>query len=305
MNIWLKRTGLADNRNYIVYTFSWNENNGGVIFMHNLVHELNRMGERALLWKAAPLYKQGRLRRLRNSLRPQPMLTNPLLDTPVAHRRDLSAESIVIYPELVPSNPLKARHVARWLLYKPGLLHPFSFGPDEMFFRAGSMSDVPDITGGASDLYLWKVNPVYRNENRPDRKGVCYMVRKGKDKPRIPETEASDAIQIDGLSHAEINKVFNRCDTFYSYDEATMYSQFAAICGCTSVVVPGMFGSREEWVSQHPNGRFGIAYGTHLAELDHARATRQLLLKDLQRKEEESLETVRNFVNLTRQQFWT
>lgn len=295
---------MTDRRDYIVYTFSWDENNGGVIFMHNLVHELNRMGERAFLWKAAPIYKPGRRQRLRNWLRPEPMVTNPLLDTPVAHRRQLSADSIVIYPELVRGNPLQARQVVRWLLYKPGLLHPFEFGPGEMFFRAGAMSDIPDLTGGAPDLYLWKIHPVYRNENRPDRKGVCYMVRKGKDKPRIPETEAPDAICIDGLSHAEINEVFNRCDTFTSYDEATMYSQFAVICGCTSVVVPGMFASREEWAAQHPNGRFGIAYGTHPAELDHARTTCHLLLEDLRRKEKESLETVENFVRLTRQRFW-
>lgn len=295
---------MENKKNYIIYTFPWNENNGGVIFMHNLVHELNRMGERAFLWKGAPIYKRGRRERLRNWLRPKPMLTNPLLDTPVAHLRDLSADSIVIYPELVRGNPLKARHVVRWLLYKPGLLHPFSFGSDEMFFRAGGMSDVLEITGGAPDLYLWKINPAYRNENRPNRRGVCYMVRKGKDKPRIPETEALDAIQIDGLSHAETNEIFNRCSTFYSYDEATMYSQFAAICGCTSVVVPGMFNSRKEWAGQHSNGRFGISYGIHPTELDHARTTAPLLLEDLQRKEEESLETVRNFVNLTRQRFW-
>jgi len=294
---------LDTKRNYIIYTFPWDENNGGVIFMHNLVHELNQMGERAFLWKAAPIYKPGRRQRLRNWLRPDPMVTNPLLDTPVAHRRDLSAESIVIYPELVRGNPLEARHVVRWLLYKPGLLHSFDFGPDEVFFRVGPITDVPEITGGAPDLLMWKINPEYRNENRPERKGVCYIVRKGRDKRRIAETEAPDAICIDGLSHAEINKVFNRCDTFYSYDEATMYSQFAAISGCTSIVVPGMFASSKEWADQHPNGRFGIAYGTHPDALAHARDTRHLLLQDMQRKEDESLETVRNFVDLTRRRF--
>lgn len=304
MNIWPKKVALADNKNYIAYTFSWDENNGGVIFMHNLVHELNRLGERAVLWKAAPIYKPGRRQRLRNWLRPESLVTNPMLNTPVARRRDLSANSIVIYPELVRGNPLKARHVARWLLYKPGVLHPFDFGPDEMFFRVGPITDLPEITGGAPDLLMWKINPVYRNENRPDRKGVCYLVRKGKDKPRIPETEAPDAICIDGLSHGEANEIFNRCATFYSYDEATMYSQFAAICGCTSVVVPGMYSSREEWSGQHPNGRFGIAYGSHPAEIYHARTTRHLLLEDLRRKEEESLETVKNFVRLTRQRFY-
>lgn len=273
--------------------------------MHNLVHELNQMGERAFLWKAEPIYKPGRRQRLQNFLRPTPILTNPSLDTPVARKRDLSTNSIVVYPEIVRGNPLQAHNVVRWLLYKPGLLHPFEFGPDEMFFRVGHITDIPEITGGAPDLLMWKINPVYRNENRPDRKGVCYMVRKGHKKPRIPETEAKDAVRIDGVSHAEANEIFNRCDTFYTYDEATMFSQFAAICGCTSVVIPGMFASREEWVSQHPNGKFGIAYGTSEGELEHARATRHLLLEDLQNKENQSLDTVRNFVDLTRERFWS
>lgn len=272
--------------------------------MHNLVHELNQLGERAFLWPAMPVYKSGFRTRLKRWIKPVPLETNPLLNTPVANRGDLTSDSIVVYPELVPGNPIKAHNVVRWLLYKPGLRHPYDFGPNEMFFKAGEMSDLPEITGGAPDLYLWKVNSAYRNENRPDRKGVCYLVRKGKEKPRIPETESDEAVQVDQMSHEEMNDVFNRCDTFYSYDEATMYSQFAAICGCTSVVVPGMFSSREEWVANHPNGRYGVAYGNSPAELDHARSTRNLLLEDMRRKEKESLETVRNFVTLTRRRFW-
>lgn len=272
--------------------------------MHNLVHELNCLGEKAFLWKAQPIYKQGRRQRLRSWLSPEPMTTNPVLDTPVARQKDLTENSIVVYPELVQGNPLRAQHVVRWLLYKPGLLHPYSFGSDELFFRAGAVSDLPELTGGAPDLYLWKINPAYRDENRPNRKGTAYMVRKGKEKPRIPETESENAIQVDGMSHKQLNEVFNDCDTFYSYDEATMYSQFAAICGCTSVVVPGMFGSREEWVAKHPKGKYGIAYGNTPAELEHARTTRHLLLEDLRKKEEAGLATVSDFVKLTREQFW-
>lgn len=296
---------MGDKKNFIIYTFPWNENSGGVIFMHHLAHELNNLGERAFLFQAGPIYKPTPFQKFRSRLFPEPMITNPLLDTPTAEQSDVYPGSIVVYPEVTQGNPLGAQHVVRWLMYKPGLVHPFIFNQDEMFFRAGAMSDVPSLTGGAPDLYLWKVNPSYRNENRPGRQGTCYMVRKGKDKPRILETEAPDAVCIDNMSHAEINDVFNRCETFFSYDEATMYSQFAAICGCTSIVVPGMFASREAWVANHPNGRFGVAYGTTLSEVQHAHRTRALLLKDLQRKERDSLDTVRNFVTLTKQRFWS
>ena len=290
-------------RNYIVVTWPWSETNGGVIFMHNLVHELNRMGERAFLWRVGPIVPLGPRGLLRWWLRHERMTSNPDLDTPIARRRDLTPDSIVVYPELVPGNPLKARNVVRWLLYKPGLRHPYRFTENEMFFRVGEFTDLPELTGGAPDLLMWKLNPVYRNENRPDRKGVCYLVRKGDAKPRLPETEHPDAIRIDGKSHEEIAAIFNRCETFYSYDEATMYSQFAAIAGCTSIVVPGLFSDRAAWAAAHPNARYGVAYGTDPAEIAHARATRHLLLEDMQARERDSLETVRNFVALTRARF--
>ena len=274
------------------------------MFMHYLTHELNQMGEQAFLSRVQ-WFGKFRLRSWLHYRRTRgPMLTNPALNTPIAGRRDITSESIVVYPEFIPGNPLKARNVVRWLLYKPGLRHPYEFGPKEMFFRAGKMSDLPEVTGGAPDLYLWKINPLYRNENRSDRKGVCYLVRKGDDKPRIPETETAEAIRVDGMSHEQMNEVFNRCDTFYSYDEATMYSQFAAISGCTSIVVPGLFSSRQEWMAEHAKARYGVAYGNSPDELDHARSTREQMIADIRAREAAGVDTVRNFVALTKQRFW-
>lgn len=294
----------SPDRNYIIVTWPWSETKGGVIFLHQLAHTLNELGERALLWRVGPIIPLGPKGWLRYWLSRGPMLTNPALNTPIARRSDLTKDSIVIYPELVPGNPLKAKNVVRWLLYKPGLLQPYEFGPDEMFFRVDEIMDMPELTGGAPDLHLWKINPIYRNEGRLDRSNVCYTLRKGAQKSRIPETEVDGAICIDHLKHAQINDIFNRCHTFYSYDEATMYSQFAVIAGCTSVVVPGLFASRQEWAAQHPNGRYGIAYGTDPAELDHARATAPQLITNMQAREAEGVDTVRRFVDLTRQRFW-
>lgn len=274
------------------------------MFMHYLTHELNQMGEQAFLSRVQWFGKFGLRSWMRYHRTRGPMLTNPALNTPIARRRDITSDSIVIYPEFIPGNPLKAKNVVRWLLYKPGLRHPYEFGPDEMFFRVDEIMDLPDLTGGAPDLNLWKINPVYRNENRPDRKGVCYLVRKGDYKPRIPETETAEAIQVDGMSHEQMNEVFNRCDTFYSYDEATMYSQFAVIAGCTSIVVPGLFGSRQEWAAGHPNGRYGIAYGNSPEQLAHARSTSQQMITTMQAREAAGIDTVQNFVALTKQRFW-
>jgi len=290
--------------NYIIYAPGFDPDSGGAIFLHQLVHALVSLGEDAALWPWGVPPKRSFGGWLKQVLRKPRLLwqgnaallrRNPALTTPVARARDLREDTIVVYPEVTLGNPLEARHIARWLLYTPGQKDPYAFTEGEMFFRAGEMSDLPDVTGGAQDLYLWQRHPAYRNEKRPDRKGACYILRKGREKDRIPQT--ADAICIDGMSHEETAQVFNACETFYSYDEATFYSQYAAICGCTSVIVPGYFRTREDWVASHPIGRVGVAYG--LDDLDHARTTREQVAEVLAAQEQAGLETVRSFISRT------
>ena len=297
---------------YIIYAPHFDETSGGSIFLHLLVHRLNELGETAFLWPwGAPA--QFSLRdRLRAYLRKPRLIlefapcaalwpklrTNPAWNTPQAQRGDLSNDNVVIYPEVTLGNPLGAQNIVRWLLYTPGVKDPYAFTPGELFYKAGEMCDLPGLTGGARDLFVWYRNPVYKNEHRPDRKGVCYTVRKGFDKPRIPETEQKGAICIDGLSHLETAKVFNACHTFYSYDEATFYSQYAALCGCLSIIIPGQYMSREAWVAAHPLGRFGVAYGDD--DRDHALATMHRMEELLDEKIEASLRSVTAFINHTK-----
>lgn len=135
-------------RTYIVLSWPYNENSGGVIFQHKLVDELNRLGERAFLRRTCPIVKLGPRGWVRYLMRRGPMTTHPDLNTPIARRRDITDDVIVVYHEMLPGNPMGAKNVVRWLLYRSGLRHSYSFGPDEMFFRAGEMSDLPEITGG-------------------------------------------------------------------------------------------------------------------------------------------------------------
>ncbi|MEM9433518.1 MAG: hypothetical protein AAGA12_06305 [Pseudomonadota bacterium] len=282
----------------------FNPDSGGAIFLHELVHALNELGETAYLWPMAPIFKERRRVRLKKVFFPPKFVRNPALNTPLARKDYLEdPNSVAIYPEIVPGNPMGTPNVVRWLLYKPGDQHPYSFTDNEMFFCDFEKADMPELTGGAPLLYLWKINRAYRNEGRTDRKGVCYIVRKGQKKPRIPETETAEAIDIDGMSHAQINDIFNRCEVFYSYDEATMYSQFAALCGCLSIVIPGEYETREDWVKQHVLGKYGIAYGSDPQEIAHARATVDQLVQLLEEKEQSGLETVKEFIQLTRARF--
>lgn len=291
----------ASDINYIIYAPSFNENSGGTIFQHQLVHALNERGERASLWPMKDIYKPKRRTRLKRFFRPPPFLTSPELNTPVATQADLTPNTVVCYAELIPGNPLDAHHIARWLLYTPGKKHPFEFVDNEMFFRVDEFADLPEITGGAPDLFLWTVNRTYKNENRPDRKGACFIVRKWGDGPRHPLTETGEAIQIDGMSHEEINDVFNRCEVFYSYDDATMYSQYAAVTGCLSVVLPSGDATRDDMLADHMLGRYGIAYGLEEDKLAHAKATQHKVIDLLLEREREGQRSVDSFVEITKQ----
>jgi hypothetical protein len=294
----------ASQLHYVINAPSFDPNSGGTIFLHELAHALNALGERASLSPMKPIYWPGYKALIKTAIRPPVFARNPDLNTPMTTKADLkNPNAVVVYPEIVRDNPLGIKNVVRWLLYKPGDQHPYSFTENELFFRCFEKADMPELTGGAHDLFLWKPDRSYRNENRPDREGVAYIVRKGHRKPRLPETEHPDAINIDGMSHAQINDVFNRCDRFYSYDEATMYSQFAAICGCLSIIVPGEHKDRAAWVQSHDLGKYGVAYGTDPAELKHAMTTRDDLIVALDEKERAGLDTVRRFVTLTKERF--
>jgi hypothetical protein len=285
---------------YIIYAPSFSEKNGGSIFLHELVNALNGLGEDAYLWPTLNTHKLTWRRRVRDFFRKKSIYAvNPKLNTPIASKFDINDETIVVYPEITLGNPLNIKNVVRWLLYTPGALRPYEFGKDDFFFTVGEMCDIPEITGGAPDLFMWKINKTYKNLNLPDRKEICFITRKGSGKEKIAETEG--AIQIDGMSHREINEIFNKCSTFYSYDEATMYSQYAAISGCLSVVIPGAYLNREEWSKNHILAKYGVAYG--LDDLDHARQTQHKVAGLLEAEEQKGLETVERFVELTRARF--
>jgi hypothetical protein len=287
--------------NYIIYAPPYNENRGGPVVLHKLCHLLNQLGERSYIY---PRKKNrsfiSRLKRIFNSrFRGQTFTVNPDFNTPVAKQRHLK-NSIIIYPEVTAGNPLGAKNVIRWFLHKPGYhTGKIEFGENELYFFYDKASDDSSINKNPDNqLFVVHLHPAYRNLGY-ERDGSCYLVRKGSDRSVIHNKK--DSIQIDGLSHYEIAEIFNKKEIFYSYDEVTMYSQFAALCGCVSVVIPESFKNREEWVANHPIAKYGVAYGVD--DQLHAKTTQGLLRNYFAEQELESLETVKQFIKTSKDFF--
>lgn len=292
----------------VINTPTFDEKNGGAIALHYLVDRLRNMGIDAYVYPMFILDKYPKWTRLelrtrlkifcRNSLRRinriKPFRTHPSMNTPVASKTIL-ADSITVYPEIVSGNPLKARHVVRWLLHKPGFFRKdIYFGANELtFFYQDAFRAGYDWVDPDNLLRLrWIRDDIYFDKGNAKRQGACRLIRKGQaTAAEVPGDD--DAIVIDGMSHEETAEIFNSCKYLYCHDPYTMYSLYAAVCGCIPIVIPEPGLSRVEWRATYPF-KHGIAYG--MEEAGWAAETRDGLLKELAAQQLLEDEMLRSFV---------
>lgn len=290
---------------FIIYGPHYTDTSGGIIALYKLLRVINEAGHEAKFWHWTT-YHPHESRAINGKIAkyfkfsPNIMLedNSHVFTYEHATLEDVN-ESVVIYPEIIEGNPLGSRRVVRWLLNNPGVISGTSaFGVDELtlFFNE---SFVP--SGWAIDpsrklqILEWKTD-VYREINTGDREGTCFMVRKGHDLPLDYHPEG--AMQVDHLSHEELAVVFNRCETFISYDQFTAYTIYAALCGCDAIVVPRPDLDENAWRMAHP---FGIAYG--FEDLERARLTRAAMVEAILSTEDRNIEAVKNLVSVCQEFF--
>lgn len=291
-------------KNYIIYAPSFNENSGGSIVLHRLCDLLNSIGEKAYLWKyygTKPLLdKKMPIRSLYIFLRFLlqkwfgEYKTNPLFNTPIAKKKHLH-NSIVIYPEIVSKNPLNADNIVRWFLHKPGYhTGEINYGENELYFFYQDAFNDTSINAQSDNklMVLYIRNDIYKQTNFAVREGSCYLIKKGKNKPFVHDIKNS--ICIDDLSHQEISKIFNQTEYFISYDTHTMYSIYALMCGCKSIVIPDEDISKEIW-QPIEEIRSGISYGFDDQEYNENNKSR--LFSYLKQIDDNTNDSVKIFVS--------
>ena len=207
-------------------------------------------------------------------------------------------EYIVVYYEQVLGNPLGAKYVVRWLLHTPGYhTGNIYYGQNEIYYKHGEGIRDFYISGSYLSKHILKIihYPLeYYNENNvaAQRVGTAYCRRKGSAKEIVHDLD--DSILIDGMSHEEIAKIFKRCTTFISYDSYTAYSQFAALCGCESIVIPDYGVDIDTWFPEIQD-RYGISYG--FDQLDWAKRTKPMLLGKINSDNSRQESAVKTFIN--------
>lgn len=285
---------------YIIYSWPYSEEVGGFIALHSLCDQLRKAGRKAYIWPAgipAPETTQ----RFKISTLPFKRRTplnvvfrlNESFDTSVAAPEDLD-NSIVIYPEVVSGNPLNAKNIVRWFLNKPGrLTGQVSFTKDELSFYYQEAFDDPSLNPDPSNKLqlVTLLDNVFRQTKPTDgRSGTCYILRKGRD--RAPSADKLDGPVIDNRSHQEIAEIFNNHEFCVSYDLHTMYSVYAAMCGCKSIIEPDPTMKKSEW-QPITELTYGVAYGRE--DLEWALKTKGLMIEHHTQIQEENLRSVCNF----------
>lgn len=292
---------------FVIYAPRYRSNSGGAIATHKLCDLLNRAGYKASVfphWMPSVISSRAVTPRsvawLASRVLRGLYSTNPRYHTPLATAADV-AQGVVVYPEIIGGNPLRATKYVRWLLHQPGFHGGrFRYRTGDLYFcyqQAFNQNSGGMIFGGTLTVFEVLLD-IYQQINYGPRTRVAYMIRKGRDRVDLPDLRREWV--LDGLDHQALARAFNECRICYFYDLYTAYAGYAAACGCIPVIVPVAGISKEAWVPEE-GGRFGLAYGDD--DIPHALATRATLLENMRGLEHHSEATVRQFVSVVTTHF--
>lgn len=205
---------------------------------------------------------------------------NPVPEVKRKYLPIIDDETIVVYPEIVYGNPLRAKRVVRWLLY----FYPYkgdtsAYGENDLFFAYREVFNDDELNPECRLCKLQNFDDkLYKRSNYGDRKGSCYIIRKGWNRKDLPVH--FDGPIIDDRPEQEIVNIFNKSKYCISYDTQTFYSSIASICGCISIVVPEVGKTRADYTGSD-DAAYGVAYGDTIEEIDFAKKTCSKLIDEI------------------------
>jgi len=200
---------------YLLPLIPYRHNSAGIRACHRLIHELNERGYPAYAEHGNPDWHE-----------------LPATQCPPG--------AIVIYPEVVHGNPLRAERVVRWVLNTPGLLGgDKTYAPSEQVWTwSHRFTLAPILTVDIMEHELFFPVPGQRD-------GDCCYIGKGKGSPLA----GMPCITHDWPpTRAEVASLLQRTEVLYTYDDCTSLTDEAIMCGAKVVLLP----SGEELTSNLP-----------------------------------------------------
>jgi hypothetical protein len=218
---------------------------------------------------------------------------------------------ITIYPEVISGNPFNAKNVVRYVLYYPGWhAGDKQYSNNELIITY--YNEYVKDTKYDNAFVLTVLNPklnIMRNHNKKRNK-IGLLVRKCKDFDykmnllnqykhllKLPVISIDDEINK-CTDIRNLSKIYNTISLFISFDPHTYHSTMAALCGCTSVVIPSKEISSEEFYNVT---KYGVAYG--FENIDFAKLTHSKMIDNLKQMEQNTFTQCDKFVELVKSHF--
>ena len=274
---------------FIVAAPDYSEAHGGIMVLHYLAHLLATQGfETSIACKSTFPHSEA-------------SVLDWVIGTPFNHAID--DQTMAIYPEIISDNPFKARKVTRWILYKEGeRSSPIQYGLDDFIFQYGPFH-TPLNRKSHGLLHIRMINAEIL-QNRQNKRDIpfAHIVRKGylknpyafKSRRHPPRSKFLDEECRRGIQH--MSYLFNRVRLVVSYDSESLCAYAAALCGCVVVIIPTKGISKLQFWNDFPSLKSGIAYGW--LDLPRAMLTRNRVREELEKIEQENLESVAKFLDL-------
>ncbi|MDD2780470.1 hypothetical protein [Sulfuricurvum sp.] len=258
---------------FAIFAPSFDSSSGGCIVLHKLCDILNQLGYQAYLYTFGTKIEKYIVNQ---------KYTTPLIDRSFFHQN--IQNFIVVYPEIISGNPLKAPNVVRWLLHKPGFFtHEIDFGENDYILGFSPFSyQNPDFKIHDKLLILEGNLDIFKNYHFSKREGSCYIKRKNPNAIIVHDMENSIEI-VDTTPSSALAELFNKKIFFYCYDPYTFLCIQAALCGCIPVIIPCHNMSKEEW-RKSIRSYNGISYG--FDDIAHATSTQYLVRLEIEEVEQ-------------------
>jgi hypothetical protein len=182
-------------------------------------------------------------------------------DTEIGRRRKFQ-DSVVIYPEIIPDNPWKARRAVRWALRATVVTRP----EDQVWSWSVSFLDVLNILTGRglteSDVFQLPLTEteIFNNNHPSPRKGIIFFKA-----PQMRENNWMTEITMSWPStRQEMAALLRRSEYLICGKMSNMIDE-ARFCGCPVLITGWEKPIRTDY------GLDGICWS--LNELDEARKT--------------------------------
>lgn len=209
-------------------------------------------------------------------------------------------KTIVVYPDVVYGNFLKAKKVVRWLLYY-NRYDDSAYEPTDHFFAYHALFNDLRLNPDNKLLnFKFYDSATFHQSNFEKRKGRCYILRKGKNRKDLPKDFKAPI--IDDYSEEEKAAAFNQYKYCVFYDLETGYTTLAALCGCIPIVVVPEGVSKDDFMKK---GVFtdGIAYGLAKSEIRRAVEHRDCIFAVVEAYQKENEEMINYFIDYCQKNF--